>query len=411
VAALAAGNALAVAAPLATMPYLARTLGADAWGAVLLAQALVAWVALLLDFASDLDGARAVGSAPMSEQGAVVWGVQAGKLLLVGPALLVTAGAVLLLPPLRRDPVLALWAAVAAVARGVSPLWAFVARTGGVGAGRARTGALHAAVLVDTLSRAGAALGVLLVVHHAGHGWRVLALQGGAGAVALGWLWWVLRRELPPPHGWHRCAWRSLMRARALFAFRALGAVYQSGALLLLGALAPVSAVAAYGAADRLIRAALNFLDPLSRALLPRLARWHTDGAPEWEDTVTRMLRWLGGASLLAAALLVAAAPVLVPVVFGSGYDLVVPPLRALAALWPLVTVATVLGFYWALPARRDEVLLRGTALAGVVNLLLVAALVPRWGAQGMTAAVVAAEGVMVAVLVAAYRGRERAPA
>lgn len=407
-AALTAGNALAVAAPLATIPYLARTLGADAWGAVLLAQALVAWVALLLDFASDLDGARAVGSAPIEEQGGVVWGVQAGKLLLVPAALLVTGVAVLLLPPLRRNPSLAAWAAVAAVARGVSPLWAFVARSGGARPVGTTLGRLRAALLVDTMARVAAALGVVLVVHEPAHGWRVLALQGGTGAVALGWLWGVLRRELPPPPGWHTRAWRSLSRARALFAFRALGAVYQTGALLLLGALAPVAAVAAYGAADRLVRAALNFLEPLSRALLPRLARWHADGAPEWENTVSRLLRWLGGGSLLAAAVVVAAAPPLVPLVFGAGYAGVVPVLQALSALLPLVTVATVLGFYWALPARRDGVLLRGTALAGVTNLLLVAALVPSWGAQGMTVAVLAAEGTMVAVLAVAYRGRER---
>lgn len=403
VAALGVSNAVAVAAPLLTLPYLARTLGAPDWGAVLLAQALVAWMVLLLDFASDLAGARAVGSAPLPEQAAVVWGVQAGKLLLVPAALAIMAGAVLLLTPLRTNPALAVWAAVAAVVRGVSPLWAVVARTGGQGAHRSL---LREALLVDTMARVGAAFGVVLVVHHPTHGWRVLALQGATGAVALGWLWWGLRRELPPPKGWHRRAWRSLMRARALFAFRALGAVYQSGALLLLGALAPVSAVAAYGAADRLVRAALNFLDPLSRALLPRLARWHADGDREWDVTVTRLLHGLGGGSLLAAALVAIAAPVLVPLVFGAGYDPVVPALRALAALLPLVTVGTVLGLYWALPAGRDRVLVRGTAMAGVVNLLLVAALVPRWGAQGMTVAVLAAEGTMVAVLATAYRRR-----
>jgi PST family polysaccharide transporter len=415
VVALSATNALAVAAPLATMPYLARTLGANAWGSVLLAQALVAWVALLLDFASDLDGARAVGSAPMAEQAGVVWGVQAGKLLLVPAALVLTGVAVLLLPPLRENPPLAASAAVAALARGVSPLWAFVARSGGTrpdgtGPDGAPPPRLRAPLLVDTLSRVVAALGVIPLVHHPAHGWRVLALQAGAGGAALGWLWWMLWRELPPPMGWHTRAWRSLSRARALFAFRALGAVYQSGSLLLLGALAPVATVAAYGAADRLVRAALNLLDPLSRALLPRLARWQAEGDRQWEDTVAGLLRWMGAGSLVAAALVGAAAPLLVSVAFGAGYDSVVPSLRALASLMPLVTVGTVLGYFWALPARRDGVLLRGTALAGAVNLMLVAALVPTWGAHGMAGAVLAAEGVMVAVLASAYRQREWVP-
>jgi PST family polysaccharide transporter len=418
VAVLGTANLVAVAAPLATVPYLARTLGPAPWGAVLLAQALVAWVVLLLDFASDLHGARALGQAPLTEQGAVVWGVQGGKLLLVPVALVVMGIAVLLLPPLRPNPALAAWSVVAALSRGVSPLWAIVARAGAPGAPQVT---LRRAMLVDTLARVTAALGVLLVVHHPTHGWRVLALQGVTSTVALGWLWPALRRELPPPPrrnadgdtGWLATeverALRSLRRARALFAFRALGTVYQSGALLLLGALAPVTTVAAYGAADRLVRAAINLLDPLSRALLPRMARWHAEGAPVWEGTVTKLLWWLGGGSLLTAMLVVVSAPVVVPVLFGKGYANVVPLLRALALLLPVVTVATVLGFYWALPAGRDGLLLRATALAGAVNLLLVMVLVPRWGGGGMAGAVLAAEGVMVAMLAAAYRRRGRA--
>jgi PST family polysaccharide transporter len=400
VGALGIANVVAMAAPLVVVPYLARVLGAEAWGPVLLAQALAAWVVLLLDFASDLHGARAVGAATTEALAPVVWGVQRGKLLLVGPALLLLAAASWGVPALRAAPLLAAWTAVAAVARGLSPVWAYVALERPRGA-----------LLVDTGTRVAAALGVMLVVRTPRDGWLVLALQGAGTAVGTAWLWWRLRTLLPPPTApggslWLQEARQALVRGRTLFAFRALGTVYQQGALLLLGALAPASAVAAYGAADRLVRAALNLLEPLSRALLPRLSRWHVDGAPQWERTVTRLLWWLGVGGWVAAGTVLAIAPWGIALLLGPGYDQAALVLRLLAPVLPLVAVATVLGFYWALPAGRDALLLRGTALAGGINLLLVAVLVPRWGALGMAGAVVAAEAVMVVVLARAYRAR-----
>jgi PST family polysaccharide transporter len=238
----------------------------------------------------------------------------------------------------------------------------------------------------------------------------VLALQGTLAAAASAWLWWRLRGVVPPPagsrHNWWTSAWHSLRGGRALFAFRALGTVYQHGALLLLGVLAPAGAVAAYGAADRLVRAGLNLLEPVSRAVVPRVARLQVAGGGAWEGMVRMLLVWLGGGALLCCFVLFLGAELVVRVVLGDGYQAAVPVLRVLAIMLPLVAVATVLGFFWALPAGRDGVLLRGTALAGAVNLALVAGLVPRYEAIGMGVAVVAAEGVMVGVLARAYRGR-----
>ena len=137
-----------------------------------------------------------------------------------------------------------------------------------------------------------------------------------------------------------------------------------------------------------------------------QVARLQVAGGGAWEGMVRMLLVWLGGGALLCAFVLFFGAELVVRVVLGDGYQAAVPVLRVLAIMLPLVAVATVLGFFWALPAGRDGVLLRGTALAGGVNLVLVAGLVPRYEAIGMGVAVVAAEGVMVGVLGRAWWGR-----
>src|SRR3954471_12066438 len=44
--------------PLLTFPYLARTLGPDAWGAVLFAQAIGAMIAIVVEYGFDVSATR-----------------------------------------------------------------------------------------------------------------------------------------------------------------------------------------------------------------------------------------------------------------------------------------------------------------------------------------------------------------
>ena len=125
-----------------------------------------------------------------------------------------------------------------------------------------------------------------------------------------------------------------------------------------------------------------------------------------------RTTLWLGGGASVAGALLALLAPQVVSLLLGSGYDAAVPVLRLLALLLPIIAVGTVLGIFWALPLGRDRALLVITAAAGVLNVLLVLALVPRHGASGMAGAVVVAELLVSASLAVMYaRWRPLPPA
>lgn len=399
--ALAGSHAIGLLVPLVTVPYLARTLHPAGWAPVLLAQALAAWVVMLLDYGFELSGARAVANARATgrELAAMVWSVQGAKLLLLPLAALIVLGAAQTLPALRANPVLVAWALIFALARGLNPLWYFQ------GMERVR-----GAIAIDTGSRVLAALGIFVLVREPAHAWRVVALQGAAAVIAVGWLTRRLWRELPPAPISLAAAAETLRAEWALFAFKASSTLYMQANTVLLGLFAPPVAVAAYGGAEKITRAAISVLDPLTRVLLTRIS-YLMEADREAAVRLVRQLVWmLGGGASLAGALLALLAPQVVAILLGGDYAAAVPVLQLLALLLPIIAVGTVLGIFWALPLGRDRALLLVTAAAGVLNVLLVLVLVPRHGARGMAAAVVVAELLVSASLGVMYGRWRRSP-
>jgi PST family polysaccharide transporter len=399
-----ASHALGLLIPLLTVPYLARVLRPDGWGPVLMAQALVAWVGLLLEYGADLSGVRAVAAArakaPLTDPvvRATVWGVQGAKVLLLPLASAVLLGFLGTLEAFRAAPLLALCTAAAALVKGFSPLWYFL------GVER-----LRGALAIDAGARIAGALAVFPLVQGPDDGWKVLAAQGTAGLLATLWLTRTLWREAPPPPaGLWTAARHALQSGRTIFAYRVMGTIFLHANTLLLGTLAPAASVAAYGGAERVVRAATNLLEPITRALLPRMAFLHAHDATEAGRLMGRLLPVIIGAAALGAAGIVVAAPQLVALLLGPGYDAAVPLMRGLALLLPVVATGTVIGFYWALPAGRDRLVMTATAIAGVLTIVLVVTLIPRWGAAGMVVAAVSAEATVACILAGAYRRRGR---
>ncbi|HEY9229318.1 MAG TPA: oligosaccharide flippase family protein, partial [Gemmatimonadaceae bacterium] len=354
--ALFAGQLVALVVPLLTVPYLARVLGPSGWGPVLAAQALGNWLVLVLEFGFDLSGTRAVARArtmphTMSD---VVHGTQSAKTLLAPAAVLAGLIAFVAIPTLRNDPLL-VWCTVAfAVVRGFSPLWFFqgIERVQG-------------AVAVDAAARAAAALAVFVFVRTSGDGWRVLALQAVFSTVSLVVLTMWLSRHVPLRAPRIDAAVRTLREASSIFACRASSGLYIQANALILSMFASAATVAFFGGAERIIRAAINLLQPLTQAFLPRLSYLQASDPAAARRTIRHALVGLG---LLGGAMGLVAfvgAPLLVHVLLGPEYASAASVLRMLGLLPPLVAVNTVLGVYWALPFGHDRAFLVAIVSAG----------------------------------------------
>ena len=398
-----AGNAAALygahlaglVVPLVTVPYLARVLRPESWGLVIFAQAFAAWLALMVEYGFDLSGTRAVARLRGERKAVadVVAGVQGAKVLIL---LLVTAASLAawrFVPIFQAEPLLILWAWAYAVVRGMTPFWYFQ----GLEEMKAPAG-------IEAGGKVVGALGVFVVVTEPAHAWRVLALQamgtGAAVATLTGWMYRRVPFRLPRPAE----AVQALKDGIGVFIFRASSGLYIQANAFILGLLASPVAVGFFGGAEKIIRAAINLLHPISQTLYPRVSNLVVRDRSR-ATRVFRLSLWaIGGLGLVMGVTAAVGAPFLVRILLGPGYEAAVPVLRVLAFLPPLIALGTVFGIQWALPLGFERPFYSLVLAAGVLNVSLALVLAPRFGPLGMAVSVVMADLLVTVGLLVLFR-------
>lgn len=379
-----AANLASVLLPLASVPYLARVLGPEAWGELAVGQAIATTLAVLVDYGHAQSGTRALLRAGSAADVARVAGtILASKIVLalLAVAALTGLGALGVLP-VGRDLLPA--AAAAGIALGLSPLWLVQA-----GDRIARFLAL------DVTAKASATGAILLLVHGPGDASRVLWLQAFAGTLSFlgGLLLAGVRPRVQAPS--IRTIARALHEQRHGFLFRAAILTYTTANVLVLGLVAPPREVGLFAAADRTTRLIACFAGPLGQALYPVLARsWQADPASAARLAARVALLVAGLGMALGLAQFVAADAVAM-LLLGSGFEEAGAVLRVLAPLPALICLSNILGIQWMFSIGEEGAFVRILALAGLVCVPAGALLGATSGAVGMALAATVAESVV----------------
>lgn len=388
--------------PLATVPYLARVLRPDSWGVVVLAQSFALWLVLIIEYGFDLSGTRAIARARIGERTVrtVVASIQGGKLIVLALISSVVVLSFLFIPLFAQNRAILAWAAVFAVVRGMSPFWYFL--------GQER---LRGPAAIEALAKVLAAVGVFVLVRGPDDAWRVLALQAGASSAALVVLTARLYRDVAFEVPSMAQSVEMLREGAGVFVFRAASGLYLQANALILGLLTTPQVVAHFGGAEKIVRAAINLLHPLSQGLFPRLSRLVVSDPAGARRIFRLCLAAMLGLGVVMGLTAFWAAEPLVRLFLGPGYEAAVPVLRILSLLPPFVAIGTVFGIHWALPRGLDQPFYRLVVVGGVLNIVLAVWMAPRLGAPGMALSVLAADGLVATGLLALFllrRGVER---
>jgi polysaccharide transporter, PST family len=377
--------------PLATLPYLARVLGPEAWGVVLFSQAFAIWLSLFVQYGFSFSGTRAVARHRDEPEtlARTVAGVQGAKLMLLLGATLLALASWYLAPFFRAQPEFLFWAWLAAVLQGFSPLWYFQ------GVER-----LRGAAAVDVLAKVVATAGIFLFIRSPEHGWGVLALRATGELVATVVLTFWLYRGVPALRPRLAGSIAMLREGWSLFVFTGAASVYTAANSFILGLMALPREVGFFGAGERMVRAGSLLLGPVSQALYPRVSNLAVRDRERADALIRRSFLPFVGMGLALGGLLWIFAPWLTRVVLGPEYAPVATIIRILAFIPPLLGLGTVLGLQWALPMGHDRAYSRFVLFAGAVNVVLAVLLVPRFGALGMAVSAVVAEACVEAGLV-----------
>jgi PST family polysaccharide transporter len=268
---------------------------------------------------------------------------------------------------------------------------------------------LPRAAYVQLVTRIFAAAMTFVIVRGRDDGWRVLllfALGSAGGCLATNWM---MYRAVPPVRLRLRRSLEVLRGAGTLFVGFTAGALYASANVVVLGLFVSSAEVAYFGAAEKIVRAVIQVLTPVSYVIYPRVSLLLTQGEPARARRLVHIaMAVLGGVALMAAGGLIALAPLLIRIVYGHAFHPAVTLLRVLALILIPLAISLILNGCWMLALKLDRKVLRVVTNGAAVNLLLAVVLVPLLGPLGMAIAVLTAEGSVLFSSLRSIRRNER---
>lgn len=369
--------------PLLTLPFLARTLGPEGFGVLAIVQSLAQYLSLLVEYGFTLSATREVARYRDNKKHlAEILGGVLGARFLLSLGVIVLAMLLSQVVPVLRDHAVLLWAGVFwAVMLGMSPIWYFQ--------GQER---LRSVALLEALTKSLGVIGIFAFVREPEDAYKVLLAQGLATALAtfVAWRWaWLEVGFIWPKLSVVRNAFDTGWR---IFFAGAFISLYTSANSFILGLFVSPQQVGFFAGADRLTRAALSLLQPSIRVYLPKfshLVEYDPNAARALFRRNTLLSLFFG---VVGVIVLWFTAPVIVRLFLGDGYESSVKIMYILGLIILPVSLASVWGTQWMLANKLDRELTYIYIGAGLLNVVLAFALIPKMGSIGLAFGVVAAE-------------------
>lgn len=381
-------QALSLLLPLLMWPRLARVLGPALAGSIALAEAAARYVALVVEYGFQFSASREIcqSHGDAATRARIAASVVASQVILASGAAFSFLLAALAVPALFVHWKLTLSAFVWGVSLGACPVWYFQ----GVERMRFAAG-------VDAACRIAAVLLILTFVRDPEKYWLAPAFSATAALTAAAICWRRLASETPLRRVLISQGWDGLKSGFHVFVFRGTASFYTTANVLLLGLFARPEAVGFFTAAEKLVKASLSALYPVSQAMYPRIARLLAVEEAEARKAVVGSLRVTAGAGVFGGLTMAAAGDWLVGFVFGPAFAPASRLVLILCWLGPLISVSNVLGLQWMLPNRMERAMNGALAAGAATCVALASALAPAFGAVGMCWAVVGAEAAVTA--------------
>ena len=374
--------------PLVTVPYLARVLGVAGWGLVAFAQAFGAYLSLFVEYGFALSATREIARHRENDEtlAEITAGVLGAKGVLAAGTIAVALVARWCVPIFESHPDL-LWAATFwALAQGFSVLWFFQGFE-----------QMKLVAALDFFAKALATAGIFIFVRAPADGWKVLALQalGASVAVIVGSCVIYSRVRFQVPRWASVCS--AVRMGWSMFLFRGSVSLYTAGNAFILGLFVSPVWVGYYAGAEKISKAFVSLLNPVSQTIFPRISHLVQSAKAKAAHLARISFIVMGTGGVLMGAAIALLAPLLVRLILGHSYAPAVPVLRILAFLPPLIALSNVFGIQWMLPLGMDRPFNTIIVTAGAINIGLAVALAPAYRALGMAWSVVCAETFVTA--------------
>jgi len=387
--------------PLFVLPFVLRVLKPNAYGLIIWAQSLMGYAVLLTDFGFNLTAARDISVARNDPHklAVVYWSTTTAKLILFAVGMACMAVIVFCVPAFRRN--WDVFAASSALAVGsvAFPQWYFQ--------GLER---LANAAMAQSIAKIVLAIATIALVRNSKDVWIAALLLSSpqlAGALATA----AMPRTLKAPP-FYRPSFQDVVNtikgSAYMFGSTLATTLYGYTTALVLGFISGTQAVGLYNLGTKFVSSLQSLATPVTQSIYPRVALLFSQNPPRAWRLLRRTAILLFVAVGLVATGLAIFAPKILLMFAGPNYVGASSVLRITAYTAVIISAIGVPCQMVIVSARLTRQLVRIYLAAGVLNVVLLFLLVPRWAANGAAIGLSVAESTAV-YLIARLVWRQRA--
>lgn len=377
--------------PLVTLPYLVRVLGAETFGRIAFAQALIAYFVFLTEYGFNLSATRAVAQTrqdpeALSRLASAVMIIKSA-IMLAGFMLLIAI--VFSIPEWRADWPLFAWTYLAVVGSVSFPLWLFQ------GLERMLHITLH-----TLLARLVIVVATFGLVRETADYHLAAALQAGAmvlaGLIAHVHLPRIVSIKWTWPGG--NEIRRMTREGSHVFVASFAGNVANSSNVFFLGLVAAPAVVGYFAAAEKLIRALQGLIYPVSQAVYPHVARVLERSYDDAIALVSRLARTFSVGAASVSLLVFVFANQITGVMYGDGFRETADIMRLMSSVPLLVALNNIFGAQTLAQFGFGKLLVGSTVLPTIIHVVSLYFVAVRFGASGVAWLVVFTEFLILII-------------
>jgi O-antigen/teichoic acid export membrane protein len=222
-----------------------------------------------------------------------------------------------------------------------------------------------------------------------------------ANAVWLSIVYWIMGKKI----GTFQIIWdlkifrRVMTEALPFFLLTFLYVAHSKIDTLMLGLMKTYAVVATYEASYKLLEASRFILQPVSMVFFPLFVEMA--GKDDWKDIRRLFQKMVFALGLLAVGIVcivVVAADIIIPLVYGPKYFDSIPILRILFLAVPMIYLGSVSGLL-AFSIHMEKKVVRAFLYSVAINIILNSLFIPRWGAFGAAWTTVVSETILAVYL------------
>lgn len=374
------------------IPFLVRVLGPENFGLISFSQAFVNYFILLTDYGFNLSATRTASTLrddreKLSLLFCSVMVAKAG-LLLFSAAIVIALIAIL--PFFRSEWRLHLVVFGSAAGHVLFPLWYFQ--------GIEKMRYIAAVTVVSKLAMVAA---LFLSVHGPADFLWAAGIQSLA-MITTGFAAFIL-----VPAATHlKLRWPSmkavtsaLREGKEVFFSTVAVSLYTTSNTFIVGLLTNPMEVGFFSAAEKLIRAVLNALSPISQSVYPRVSHLALHSPSDAMVLISKLFWFVCSGAFIVSAVLFAGSEHIVAILFGRGFETTAVIMKWMAFLPLAISISNVWGIQTLLPFGHVRAFSRNLMGAGALNVLLIVPLVIVLGGTGAAIAILTSEIAVAAFM------------